>query len=68
MVLDFKWVSLMMDEFCCLFGLLKILEKEGFIEKNIIKDIGKDNLLRVVKEFLLMLSILVIIDSGFDYV
>lgn len=58
----------MMDEFCCLFGLLKILEKEGFIEKNIIKDMGKDNLLRVEKEFLLMLSILVIIDSGFDYV
>lgn len=58
----------MMDEFCCLFGLLKILEKEGFFEKNIIKDMGKDNLLRVVKEFLLMLSILVIIDSGFDYV
>lgn len=58
----------MMDEFCCLFGLLKILEKEGFIEKNIIEDMGKDNLLRVVKEFLLMLSILVIIDSGFDYV
>lgn len=58
----------MMDEFCGLFGLLKILEKEGFIEKNIIKDMGKDNLLRVVKEFLLMLSILVIIDSGFDYV
>lgn len=58
----------MMDEFCCLFGLLKILEKESFIEKNIIKDMGKDNLLRVVKEFLLMLSILVIIDSGFDYV
>lgn len=57
-----------MDEFYCLFGLLKILEKEGFIEKNIIKDMGKDNLLRVVKEFLLMLSILVIIDSGFDYV
>lgn len=58
----------MMDEFCCLFGLLKILEKEGFIEKNIIEDMGKDNLLRVEKEFLLMLSILVIIDSGFDYV
>lgn len=58
----------MMDEFCCLFGLLKILEKECYIEKNIIKDMGKDNLLRVVKEFLLMLSILVIIDSGFDYV
>lgn len=58
----------MMDEFCCLFGLLKILEKEGFIEKNIIKDMGKDNLLRVEKEFILMLSILVIIDSGFDYV
>lgn len=58
----------MMDEFYCLFGLLKILEKEGYIEKNIIKDMGKDILLRVVKEFLLMLSILVIIDSGFDYV
>lgn len=58
----------MMDEFCCLFGLLKILEKEGFIEKNIIKYMGKEILLRVVKEFLLMLSILVIIDSGFDYV
>lgn len=65
---DFKRVSLTTDELCCLFGSLKTPEKEGFIEKNIIKDTGKDNLPRVAKEFLLMPSISATIDSGSDHV
>lgn len=65
---DFKRVSLTTDELCCLFGSLKTPEKEGFIEKNIIKDTGKEILPRVAKEFLLMPSISATIDSGSDHV
>uniref|UniRef100_A0A8W8LTL9 Tripartite motif-containing protein 3 n=1 Tax=Magallana gigas TaxID=29159 RepID=A0A8W8LTL9_MAGGI len=68
LVPDFKRVSLTTDELCCLFGSLKTPEKEGFIEKNIIKDTGKEILPRVAKEFLLMPSISATIDSGSDHV